>query len=444
MTRAPKQFPRRSARPGSKKHKTQSTLNVLIIDDAPDFRALAAHFVKVEWPDAGITQYDPVMHGCPDETFHWQQFDVVLLDFMLGLEDGLDWLRAFRKIANMPPVIFMTGSGSEDVATKAIKLGAADYLRKHDLSRSRLVDAIREALNEARDSSQAKLPQVTQLNSAVSNAGDFAVRPAAGTEEKSIHINGYRLIRKLGEGGMAVVFLTEHIKTGQERVLKILDTRTSTDPEFLDRFIYEYGVISNINSPYVIRIADQGFTSDHAYISMEYLPGGDLKERIRAGLDTASAMRIFRELISALQSVHAAGIVHRDVKPQNIMFRSDGSMALVDFGVAKDSTATHNLTRAGFVIGTPNYISPEQAEGRAVDGRSDLYAAGAILFEMLTGNPPYRADTMPQLLYAHCHAPIPRLPVNLAEYQILIDRLLAKNPADRYQSALEMLGSEPA
>ena len=415
-------------------------MNVLIIDDAPDFRALAAHFVKVEWSDAEITQYDPVAHGRPDETFHWQQFDVVLLDFMLGLEDGLDWLRAFRKIANMPPIIFMTGSGSEDVATKAIKLGAADYLRKHDLSRRRLVEAIREAL----DSSTPTLPEVTQLNTSISNAGAFAVRPAAGTGEESIQINGYRLIRKLGEGGMAVVFLTEHVKTGEERVLKILDTRTSTDPEFLDRFIYEYGVISNINSPYVICIWDQGFTSDHAYISMEYLPGGDLKERIRAGLDTASALRIFRELLAALQSVHDAGIVHRDVKPQNIMFRADGSVALVDFGVAKDTSAEHNLTRAGFVIGTPNYISPEQAEGRAVDGRADLYAAGAILFEMFTGKPPYRADSMAQLLYAHCHAPIPRLPFKLAEYQILIDRLLAKDPADRYQSAHEMLGSEPA
>ena len=241
-----------------------------------------------------------------------------------------------------------------------------------------------------------------------------------------------------------MVFLTEHIKTGAEQVLKILDTRTSTDPEFLDRFIHEYGVISNIDSPYVIRIWDQGFTSDHAYISMEYLPGGDLKDRIRAGLDSSSALRIFRELISALQSVHDAGIVHRDVKPQNIMFRADGSVALVDFGIAKDTTSDHNLTRVGFVMGTPLYISPEQAEGRAVDGRADLYAAGAILFEMLTGKPPYHADTMAQLLYAHCHAPIPQLSSNLAEYQILIDRLLAKDPADRYQSAHEMLGSEPA
>ena len=419
-------------------------MNVLIIDDAPDFRALAAHFIKVEWPDAGITQYDPVMHEQPGEDFHWRQFDVVLLDFMLGMEDGLDWLRAFRKIANMPPIIFMTGSGSEDVATKAIKLGAADYLRKHDLSRSRLVEAIREALSEARDSPAATLPQVTRLNTTVFNTGDFAVRPAAGAGEQSIQINGYRLIRKLGEGGMAVVFLTEHIKTGAEQVLKILDTRTSTDPEFLDRFIHEYGVISNIDSPYVIRIWDQGFTSDHAYISMEYLPGGDLKDRIRAGLDSSSALRIFRELISALQSVHDAGIVHRDVKPQNIMFRADGSVALVDFGIAKDTTSDHNLTRVGFVMGTPLYISPEQAEGRAVDGRADLYAAGAILFEMLTGKPPYHADTMAQLLYAHCHAPIPQLSSNLAEYQILIDRLLAKDPADRYQSAHEMLGSEPA
>ena len=113
----------------------------------------------------------------------------------------------------------------------------------------------------------------------------------------------------------------------------------------------------------MIRIWDQGFTSDHAYISMEYLPGGDLKERIRAGLNSADALRIFRQLIEALKGVHEAGIIHRDLKPQNIMFHADGSIALLDFGIAKEVASEHNLTKLGFIVGTPNYISPEQVTG---------------------------------------------------------------------------------
>ena len=417
-------------------------MNVLIIDDAPDFRALAAHFVKIEWPDAEITQYDPVTLGRPASDFGWSQFDVVLLDFMLGIEDGLDWLRAFRKVPNLPPVIFMTGSGSEDVAAKAIKLGAADYLRKHDLSRNRLVSMIRDAISEAEEARGPELvlaPSSAAHSTVMPASSEFSVRPAAGAAQETIQINGYRLIRKLGEGGMAVVFLTEHADSGEERVLKILDTRVSTDPAFLDRFILEYGIVSRISSPYVIRIWDQGFTNDHAYISMEYLPGGDLKQRIRAGLNSADALRIFRQLIEALKGVHEAGIIHRDLKPQNIMFRADGSIALLDFGIAKEAESEHNLTKLGFIVGTPNYISPEQVTGIAVDARADLYGAGAILVEMLTGRPPYSAETLTALLYAHCHAPIPQLPDELAAYQPLIDKLLAKQPAARYQSARELL-----
>ena len=412
---------------------TLLNMHVLIIDDAPDFRALASQFVAIEWPDAQVEEYDPVAQGFPAADFAWDDVDVVLLDFMLGMEDGLDWLRRFRAIAVMPPIIFLTGSGSENVAAKAIKLGATDYLRKHDLSRQRLVEAIRECLQGAgKDEASAPTRDDTPAN-------EFAVRPAVGSTVEAIHINGYRILRKLGEGGMAVVFLTEHLKSGAERVLKILDTRISTDPAFLDRFIHEYGVISKIDSPYVVRIHDQGFTSDHAYISMEHLPGGDLKDRIAAGLRVDDALRIFRQLIQALKAVHDAGIVHRDLKPHNIMFRADGSIALLDFGVARDTEVEHNITHQGFVIGTPNYMSPEQAEGRRVDYRSDLYSAGAILFEMLTGKPPYEADSMPGLMYAHINSPIPQLPRPLAEYQILIDRLMAKKPEQRYQSALELL-----
>lgn len=418
-------------------------MNVLIIDDAPDFRALARRFIEIEWPDAAVTEYDPVALSRPGSDFGWSRFDVVLLDFMLGIEDGLDWLRAFRNIAGMPPIIFMTGSGSEDVAAKAIKLGAADYLRKHDLSRSRLADAMREAIGESRAQVGASLHMaaLTAAVNAAAPAGEagFGVRSAPSTGMQEMQINDYRMLRKLGEGGMAVVYLAEHLASGEQRVLKILDTRVSADPDFLDRFIREYGVISKISSPYVIGIYDQGFTNDHAYISMEYLAGGDLKERIQSGLSTAESIRIFRQLMHALIAVHAAGIIHRDLKPHNIMFRADQSIALLDFGVAKEMDARNDLTQVGFILGTPAYMSPEQGEGKLLDSRSDLYSAGVLLYVMLTGAAPYHGGSASAVIYQHIHAPLPVLPPELSHCQPLITRLMAKDPAARYQSAQAVL-----
>ena len=421
-------------------------MRVLIIDDAPDFRALARRFIKIEWPDATVTEYDPIALGLPDAGFAWGGFDAVLLDFMLGLEDGLTWLRAFRKIEGMPPIIFMTGSGSEDVAAKAIKLGAADYLRKHDLSRARLADSIRDAISEAFSETAARHSATQRIASmtVVPPASCFSVRTVPGVNTDDIQINGYRMLRKLGEGGMAVVYLAEHLASGEERVLKILDTRLSTDPDFLDRFIREYGVISKISSPYVIRIDDQGFTNDHAYISMEHLPGGDLKERVMAGLSPAESIRIFCQLMQALEAVHAVGIVHRDVKPHNVMFRADQSIALLDFGVAKEVDASNHLTQVGIILGTPLYMSPEQGAGRVLDHRSDLYSAGVMLYEMLTGNVPYLGSNAQSVIYQHFHAPVPVLAPPLAQYQPLLKRLMAKQPVERFQSAHEALAGAAA
>ncbi len=414
-------------------------MNVLIIDDAPDFRALARRFIEIEWSDAEITEYDPVALSRPGADFGWSRFDVVLLDFMLGLDDGLDWLRAFRNIAGMPPIIFMTGSGSEDVAAKAIKLGASDYLRKHDLSRSRLADAMREAISESRAHASMSIHMPIVIEAASAGEAGFNVRSAPSTGMQEIQINGYRMIRKLGEGGMAVVYLAEHLNSGQEQVLKILDTGVSTDPDFLDRFIREYGVISKISSPYVIGIHDQGFTNDHAYISMEYLPGGDLNERVRTGLSTAESIRIFRQLMQALTAVHAAGILHRDLKPHNIMFRADQSIALLDFGVAKEVNSRNNLTQVGIILGTPLYMSPEQCEGKVLDFRSDLYSAGVLLYVMLTGAAPYQGGSVRAVIYQHFHAPLPVLPPDLSHCQPLITGLMAKEPAGRFQSAQAVL-----
>jgi serine/threonine-protein kinase PpkA len=171
---------------------------------------------------------------------------------------------------------------------------------------------------------------------------------------------------------------------------------------------------------------------------MEYFPGGDLQQRIRAGISSMTALKILMQMARALDAVHSAGVVHRDLKPQNIMFRENNRLAILDFGLARELDATSTLTQKGMVMATPLYMSPEQCLGQPHDPRGDLYATGVILYEMLTGETVYTGENASALAYQHVHGPIPRLPGRLSGYQSLLDRLLAKRPEHRFQSAREL------
>jgi serine/threonine-protein kinase PpkA len=268
---------------------------------------------------------------------------------------------------------------------------------------------------------------------------------------------GYQIIRKLGEGGMSDVFLAYSGAQKCEVVLKVLRTSLSNDAEMLRRFIQEYAVLANLHHHHVSRIYDQGFTDDYAYIAMEYLSGGTLKQEIRSrGMpgNTLSGtpaqihgrvIDLLRQIVSALNAIHKLGLVYRDLKPDNLMFRSEGGeLVLVDFGIVKNiGEHTGGLmperlvsTEHGQVIGTPYYVSPEQATGQEVTHRSDFYSLGVMLYEMLTGSRPYKGDSLNELLARHLHADIPRLPPEHAIFQMLLDSLMAKKAIERPADAL--------
>ncbi|MSQ58639.1 MAG: hypothetical protein EXR36_03075 [Betaproteobacteria bacterium] len=259
--------------------------------------------------------------------------------------------------------------------------------------------------------------------------------PATG-----LYVPGYRFEHPLGKGGMAEVFLATHIQSGTERVLKMLPINDGEE-EQLQRFIQEYALISQIRDPNVARIHEQSFTQSHAYIAMEYLPGSELGAIMKHGLDAEQALECALAVAQALVAAHAKGIAHRDLKPANLMLRADGTLVLADFGIAKGQSDLLNRTASGHIVGSPYYLSPKQAESKPTDARSDLYSLGVMLFEMLTGKKPYRAGNLSDLIRQHVVAPIPRLPETLAQFQPLIDRLLAKKPSDRLASA-ELLVAE--
>lgn len=198
-------------------------------------------------------------------------------------------------------------------------------------------------------------------------------------------------------------------------------------------------IIASLNHHNIITIHDIGVIGGQHYISMEYLEGGDLEAKIQAGISPSAAIDLIKTIGECLDFVHSKGIVHRDIKPANILFHKDGTPILTDFGIAKQLEQDTNLTMDGTAMGSPDYLSPEQAECKPLDGRTDIYGLGIVLYEMLVGRKPYRGGSYIETLMAHITKPIPPLPPHLERYEALLERMLAKNPKDRFDSAAEMV-----
>jgi serine/threonine protein kinase len=250
-----------------------------------------------------------------------------------------------------------------------------------------------------------------------------------------IAIPGYKILRPIGEGGMASVFLAVQESLDREVALKVMAPALAANSEFTERFLKEGRITAKLQHQNLVTVYDIGTHAGVYYLAAEYIPGGTLKERINAGgLSVGEILDIMVEMARGLDFAHQKGFVHRDVKPGNILFRKDGSVVLADFGIAKAMDSSSSSTVAGASIGTPDYMSPEQARAEPVDGRSDLYSLGTVLYEMLTGAPPYQAADPFTVALMHVTQPIPQLPADFAWLQPLIDRTMNKQPAERVQT----------
>ena len=404
------------------------SLKVLIIDDHADYRRLLTHHVATRWPDAVIREYDPVLSGRLPEAFTGAGNDVVLLGHPCGHGDVLGWVRQFRALPRFPPIVVI-GSGDERQIVAALKAGADHYVGKPGLNHSRLTEAIDEVL---------------RAPAARSGNGTAGADPSLAPSADPI-LRNYEVLRKLSQGEIATVYLARQRNADRELVLKVLhQAADASTGKILDRFLREYELVARLDHPNVVRIHDFGVADDHAYIAMEYCGGGSLKRRIAAGMDRYEAYRLMRDIAGALGVLHAASILHRDLKPTNVLFRDDGSLALIDFGLAKQVALQGEVTGAGAIFGTPYYMSPEQGHAEPVDVRGDIYSLGVIFFEMLTGEKPYDGETAMAVIVKHRQAPVPGLPLSLREFQPLIQRMLAKQPGDRFQTVDELLAWQPA
>jgi len=384
------------------------------------------HHVTSHWPSAQVTTAPGtdaaslarfVQERAPDAVIMQIDFSNEALASM-GLSHLTQMLRAQPSVH----CIILAEHGSELSAVRALKCGAKDYLPLARVTRDLLLKAVTEAC--ARQGSAAL-------------ASGALLHPTE--DEPSIKVPGYSIVKEIATSNFSSVFLARSERLRRNVVLKAM-SRGTTQREIDDRerFQREYEIISSIQHRAIAEIYDFGELPNHQYLAMEYIPCGDLRDRLRNPMSIDDSLYYLRSIAEALRVIHVFGILHRDLKPANVMLREDNSPVLIDFGLARRSVEV-GTTSVGQVLGSPYYISPEQSQGLKVDARTDLYSLGVMFFEMLTGHRPYIGKTAMEIMEQHAAASVPRLPSHVALQQALVDRLMAKELSHRYASADELL-----
>ena len=399
---------------------------LLIDDDLSTLKLIALHLTRAghevsEFTDS-VAALTLAIGAAPD---------LIVSDIHMPGLDGFGLLSALRSQTRTKniPLIFLTSRSDHAHFRKAMRLGADDFLSK-PVNSEDLLEAIAGRLARINLVHSAPLPILpAEVRAAFTSAHD------AGHE-----LGGYIIDSRLAAGGMSTVYLAHAKKGGAAVALKVIRLEADTPADVLERFINEHELLERIQHPNIVPIYAQGFTDDCAYIAMEYFPRGSLAGLMGKPLAEDVVLWILQQIAAGLEPAHRAGIVHRDLKPDNVMMRADGTLALTDFGIAKDlNAALGNTTDRGLVLGTPVYMAPEQALGQPAEAAADIYSLGVMLYQMLTGAKPFEAGDYQRVIYLHINAPVPQLPPHLHHWQDLLDLMLAKLPPARPADATALL-----
>jgi tRNA A-37 threonylcarbamoyl transferase component Bud32/ActR/RegA family two-component response regulator len=295
------------------------------------------------------------------------------------------------------------------------------------------------------DPAERSLPGVSasQGLSASQGSSQPAAKEMRPVAPETHQIPGYTILQRIGESEAAAVYLAISEDVGHNVALKVSKRRYSGNSEDTGQraimFQREFEAIAALDHPSIIDLYDYGIHEGVEYLAMEYFPCGDLKARLQNPLTAEEAITFVKEIARSLKVVHDAGIIHRDLKPPNVMLRDDGSVVLIDFGLARSLLGGDGSTRTGVLRGSPYYMSPEQAQGETLDARTDLYSLGVMLYEMLAGRKPYLGASAIDVLQQHVMAPVPELPLQHLVYQPLLERLMSKSREQRIASCDELL-----
>jgi tRNA A-37 threonylcarbamoyl transferase component Bud32 len=332
--------------------------------------------------------------------------------------DPLARLARSRELSPRLPIFVFARGGDERNAARTIKLGANDYWPIHAVKIGELGAVLQPLVERATGSAGAPVP-------------------AAADPWRQPRIAGYRVIKTIAESTAAAVYLARNDELAQPVALKVqaLKGRYEVTDADRQRFVRECQILSSLNHRSIADVLDFGITDEYLYLALEYFPCGSLRDRLKNPVSEADAVNYARQIGEALQVLHAAHVVHRDLKPSNLMLTDDNRVILIDFGSASMHLTASDLSRSDLCTGTPYYVCPEQINNRDPDGRGDLYSLGIVLYEMLVGTLPYMGNTLAEIFAGHRSTAVPRLPQRVLRYQPIIDRLLAKEPNDRYPSA---------
>jgi eukaryotic-like serine/threonine-protein kinase len=343
-----------------------------------------------------------------------------------GGSDPLATVARLHARAPRLPIFVFARHGDERSAVRAIKAGAVDYWPIYAVDIGELSAAL-QPLAEPLSDAPAPPPK--------------SITP--GTSETSGYpeVAGYRLLKKIAHSSASSVYLARNSDLAQLVALKVqtIQGLASVSDEDRQRFARECEILSSLNHRSIADVIDFGITPDYLYLALEYFPCGSMRERLKNPVSEGDALNYARQIASGLQVVHAAGVVHRDLKPSNLMLTTDNRVVLIDFGSARAQLIGLDLSRSDLMTGTPYYVCPEQIDGNDPDQRGDLYSLGVIFYEMLAGRLPFLGNSLAEIFEGHRNGAVSPLPASRARYQPLIQRLLAKKPADRYPSALHFL-----